>query len=135
MKTAFAYGATLLCLIVLDIAWLMLVAVEQFQRQLGPMLQPRPSLAPAIALYLILAGGIVLLVVLPALQAGSWSQAMIYGAVLGLCAYATFDLTCLAILKGYTLALALTDMAWGTVLCGLAALAGYAAASWAAGTA
>ena len=50
-----------------------------------------------------------------------------HGAVLGLTAYATFDLTSLAIIKGWTPGLAAVDMAWGTVLSAIAAVAGYAA--------
>lgn len=131
MKLVYAYGATLLCLIVLDAVWLMLVAIEQFQKHIGPALEARPSLAPAVGLYIILAAGIMILAVQPALQAGSWTHAAAYGALLGLTAYATFDLTCLAVLKGYTLSLALMDMAWGTLLCAAAATAGYAVSRWA----
>ena len=49
------------------------------------------------------------------------------GALLGLTAYATFDLTNLAIINGWTLGLAALDMAWGTVLSAIAAVAGYLA--------
>ena len=38
------------------------------------------------------------------------------GAVFGLVAYATYDLTNLAVMKGFTLKIALIDMVWGMVL-------------------
>jgi len=36
-------------------------------------------------------------------------------------AYATYDLTNLAVLNGFTLRIALIDLAWGTVLSGVTA--------------
>ena len=38
------------------------------------------------------------------------------GALLGLFAYATYDLTNLAVMKGFTTKIAIIDMVWGTVL-------------------
>ena len=43
-------------------------------------------------------------------------KAVISGAVFGLVAYATYDLTNLAVMKGFTLKIALIDMVWGMVL-------------------
>ena len=47
------------------------------------------------------------------------------GAVFGLCAYGTYDLTNLATLKGWPPGIAMLDLAWGAVLTGLSATAGY----------
>lgn len=127
MRTPVAYIASLLTFMALDAAWLMLVAIGQFQMLLGPILLPQPNLGAAAAFYLIYIGGLVFLAVRPALQLRSMGTAVSHGAVVGLTAYATFDLTSLAIIKGWTLDLALIDMAWGTALSAVAALAGYAA--------
>ncbi len=119
-------AATLLVFTVLDVTWLALVAVRLFERSIGPILRPSPQIAPAAAFYLIYAVGIVILAVRPALERGSSWVAAQLGAVLGLTAYATFDLTCLAIIQGWTTSLAAMDMLWGTVGTTVAALAGYA---------
>ncbi len=128
-RVLLAFAATLITFVVLDVAWLMLVAIGQFQSQLGAILHPQPNLFAAVALYVIFACGLIVLAVQPALKARSLSVAIANGAVLGLTAYATFDLTNLAILKGWTVGLALLDMTWGTVLSATAASAGYAAGS------
>jgi uncharacterized membrane protein len=47
------------------------------------------------------------------------------GAILGLTAYGTFDLTNLAIIQGWTLAVTLVDITWGMIASALASLAGY----------
>ena len=130
---AITYLATLLTFLALDVAWLLLVAVGQFQRQLGAILEPQPNLAAAAALYIIFAAGLVVLAVRPALRHGSVGTAAAHGAMLGLTAYATFDLTSLAIIKGWTVGLALLDMAWGTLLSTVSALVGYAVGARAEG--
>ncbi len=129
MRISIAYAAVLLSLAVLDTAWITLVAIGQFQSALGSTLRPDPNLYAAVAFYIVYAGGIVFLAVRPALSVGSAATALINGAVLGLTAYATYDLTSLAIINGYTPGLALLDMAWGTVLSLIAAMAGYVAAA------
>ena len=105
-----AYIATLIAFVALDVTWLMLVAVGLFQSQLGAILRPQPDLIAAAAFYPIYAGGLVMLAVRPALRARSLISAAANGAILGLTAYATFDLTNLAIIKGWTLGLALIEI-------------------------
>jgi len=66
----------------------------------------------------------------PALQSQSWRTALVLGLLLGLVAYGTYDMTNLATLRRWPLALALVDLSWGSLLTGLAALAGYGAVRW-----
>lgn len=118
------YAATLVAFVVLDVAWLTLFAVGQFQSQLGAILRAQPMLFAAIAFYVVYAAGLVVLAVHPALQERSVRSATAKGAMLGLTAYATFDLTNLAIIERWTLGLALMDMAWGTFVSAVAAMIG-----------
>ena len=61
----------------------------------------------------------------PALAEGSLGSAVLHGALFGFFCYATYDLTNLATLKGWTLPMALVDIGWGTVVTAIAAAAGY----------
>lgn len=124
-----AYAAVSCCFLALDAAWLTLYAVSQFQSAIGTILRAQPDVLAAAAFYVLYPIGLVVLAIAPALAAGSMKTAALKGAMLGLTAYATFDLTNLAIIQGWTLGLALTDMAWGTMLSAVAAAAGYAAGS------
>lgn len=119
--------ASLLAFVILDAAWLSLVAIDLFQTRLGPILRPAPMVGAIVAFYLIYAAGLVVLAVHPALVRNSWRTAAWLGAVLGLTAYATFDLTNLAVIERWTIGLAVTDIAWGMAASTLSALAGYAA--------
>ncbi len=58
------------------------------------------------------------------LESGSLLTTLGLGALFGFLAYATYDLTNLATLRGYTVTVALVDMAWGTALTAVSATAG-----------
>ena len=63
--------------------------------------------------------------VLPALREGSMLRAATLGAIVGLVAYATYDLTNQATLRVWPAHLTLIDLAWGTCVTAAAALGGY----------
>jgi len=55
---------------------------------------------------------------------------MLTAALLGLMAYGTYDLTNMATLKPWSWKLVGIDMAWGTIVTTLSALAGRRAMEW-----
>jgi uncharacterized membrane protein len=110
------YACTALAMLPLDILWLGTVGRTFYRDQLGGLLLDRPAWGPAAAFYLLYAVGVVVFALAPALRDGSWQTALVYGALFGFFAYATYDLSNLATLRGFTTALALVDVAWGTVL-------------------
>ena len=63
----------------------------------------------------------------PALHAGSWRTAIVLGALFGFFAYATYDTTNLATLRGWPIAMVVVDIAWGTFLTAISATDGFLA--------
>ena len=112
--TLIVYVIALLIMAALDFSWLSLTSQPLYHRELGPMLADRPNLAAATAFYLLYAFGVVVLAIQPALANGDWKTAMVRGAVLGLVAYGTYDLTNMATLKQWSVKITLIDMAWGS---------------------
>jgi uncharacterized membrane protein len=113
LKLAATYVPTLLILLVIDAAWLGLVALPMFRAALGAdLLTFRP--VPGVLFYLIYAAGIMVFV-LPA-AGGAWQMTLLYGALFGLFTYGTYDLTNYATLKPWTLTLASADIVWGMVV-------------------
>ncbi|NUS73648.1 MAG: DUF2177 family protein [Corynebacteriales bacterium] len=110
---------------VIDALWLTIVANKFYKDQIGGLLLEKPNLAAAVVFYLVYVTGIVAFVLAPALDKHSWQHALMYGALLGLFAYATYDLTNLATLKGFTLTVVIVDLVWGTVLTGGVSLISY----------
>jgi uncharacterized membrane protein len=108
-----------------DMVWLGVVARGFYKKHLGGMLADRVTWPAAIVFYLMFIAGILLFVVYPAIVKGSLGRAVLLGCLFGLITYATYDLTNLATLKGFPVVVAVVDMAWGTVLTGVVATAGY----------
>lgn len=124
------YGITLLVMLPLDIAWLSTAGPTLYKQQIGPLLLEKPALGPAAAFYLLYAAGVVFFAVAPALREGTWTTALLHGALFGFMAYATYDLSNLATLRGYTTTIALVDLAWGTVLTGVSSTLVFVAARY-----
>ena len=80
------------------------------------MLKKDVNWAAAIIFYLLFIAGLVLFVLIPAVDKDSLLHVMIYGALFGLLTYATYDLTNLATLKDWPVKITLVDLAWGTFL-------------------
>lgn len=124
------YAACTAAFFALDIAWLGFVAKGFYQRQMGHLLADQTKWGAAIAFYLIYVAAIVILCVLPAVEKQSVARALALGAVFGLAAYAAFDLTSLALLKGFPSGVVPIDLAWGVVLTASVSAAGFFAARW-----
>ncbi|MBX7213129.1 MAG: DUF2177 family protein [Thermoflexales bacterium] len=126
MKSRFlpAYLVTLVVFLVLDGLWLGLVAQSLYQSQLGALMSKTPLWAAAVLFYLLYIVGLVVFVVAPALRTGGPRSAALHGALFGLVAYATYDLTNLATLNGWPVTITLIDLVWGaTVTAASSALA------------
>lgn len=110
------YLATLAAFLLIDLTWLGLIASSFYRQRLGPWLSPQTNWLAAIIFYLLFVAGLLVFVIVPALQAGAPGRALLLGAFFGLVTYATYDLTNLATLKDWSLALTLVDLAWGATL-------------------
>ncbi len=124
-----AYGATLIAFVVLDFIWLSRMSEFLYRPVMGDMVLQTFRLSPALVFYLGYAAGLVFLAVHPALVSGDWKTALVHGALTGLMAYGTYDLTNQATLKNWSTLLTVTDLAWGTALSTAASVAGYSAAT------
>ena len=128
MKTwIVGYLAALVALGLLDALWLGFVSREFYKARIGQLLLEQPAWAIAAVFYLIHAAGIVVFATSPALTTGSWTTAALYGALFGLCAYAAYDITNLATLRGWSAAVSLVDLAWGTAVTAAAATVSFLA--------
>jgi uncharacterized membrane protein len=127
LNVATRYGVTLIVMVVGDALWLSFFARAIFRPTLGTILLDDIRWWAAISFYLLFALGVTFFATTPAVRQGSWTVALLYGAMLGFFGYMTYDLTNLATIKAWTTSLALIDIAWGTTLTAIAAVAGYTA--------
>lgn len=127
-QTILLYVITLAVFFAIDMVWLGLAAKSFYRKQLGHLMAPQVVWPAAILFYLLFIVGLIVFAVRPALAAGVPAKALGLGALLGFISYATYDLTNLATLKDWPVAVTVVDLVWGTVLGGtvswLSALAG-----------
>jgi uncharacterized membrane protein len=122
-----AYLATLIAFAILDFLWISSMANSLYRPVMKEILLTDFRVAPALLFYLLYAFGIVFFAVLPGLREEGLIQAALLGAVLGLVAYGTYDLTNFATLKNWDTKITAIDMIWGAFATGIAAAAGYLA--------
>lgn len=111
-----AYFLTLFVFLAIDAVWLTQIAGPFYFEALGDLMREDVDYAVAGGFYLLYVAGVVYFAVAPALKVGSARLAFQNGAVLGLIAYATYDLTNLATLNGWPVIVAVIDIPWGTAL-------------------
>jgi len=113
----------------IDMVWLGLIAKSFYAKQIGYLMKTDINWTAAILFYLLFIVGLVLFVIIPAVEKGSWAHSLLFGALFGLITYATYDLTNLATLKDWPLLVTIVDLIWGMVLAASVAIATYFIAS------
>jgi uncharacterized membrane protein len=126
LRYSIAYAVTAVVFLGADYIWLNR-AIGFYRNSLGDLLAAKPNLSAAAALYLIYFVGIVVFSVMPAARDEAWMSAILLGGLLGLVAFATYDLTNLATLSRWPLIVVVVDMVWGTFVTALSSLAGFLA--------
>lgn len=124
------YGLTALVFFAIDLVWLGVVAPGFYQRHLGHLLRPDVLWAPALLFYALYIAGVLVFAVLPGLEVETLRRTLALGAFFGLVAYATFDLTCMALMKDFPLVVVAVDLVWGTVLTASVSAAGFGIGRW-----
>lgn len=115
---------------VIDIIWLGVIAKGFYRRNLGFILSPDVNWAAALAFYLVYIAGIIFFAVRPALASNTLRDAALLGGLFGFFTYATYDLTNMAMIKGWPLKIVVIDILWGSCLCMLVAGLSFLIAKW-----
>lgn len=105
----------------LDFIWLGFVAKKLYYGEMGKLLLDKPNMLPALLFYGIYVVGVVVFVINPALSKDSLAYAAGYGALFGLVAYATYDLTSLSVVKDFSTKVTVIDLLWGALLTSIVA--------------
>ncbi len=110
---------------VADAIWLSQAGPRIYRPMIGEIMHDGVRFAPAIVFYALYISGLLYFAVMPALERESLTKALAAGALLGLVAYGTYDLSNHATLKVWPTKMTLIDMAWGTFASGLTAVGAY----------
>jgi uncharacterized membrane protein len=115
---AIAYALCLVLMGALDFIWLGTTTEILYRPAMQGLMRPDLQPGPAVAFYLIYVFALVWLVLKPLIDGReAWPKAIpalsIRAALFALAAFATYDLTGLAVIRDWPLSLSLIDMAWG----------------------
>jgi uncharacterized membrane protein len=116
LTSGVSYLVTLATFVAVDMAWLGTMASRFYKPMLGDIAIAGVNVPPAVVFYAIYPVGLMIFAIEPALRAGSWLNAPIYGALFGFFTYATYDLSNQATLRNWTFSLTAVDVVWGTFL-------------------
>ena len=120
-RLAPAYAITLVVFLALDAVWLLTMYERLYRPAIGHLLRDGFAIAPAAAFYALYILGVVVFAVLPGQASGRASVAAARGALFGLIAYATYDLTNQATLRDWPWQVTMIDLVWGAFASAVAA--------------
>jgi uncharacterized membrane protein len=121
MNMVKSFFAVLVPLLILDAVWLVTMNKFFYMKHIGFLLSPKPVWSAIIIFYALYAAGVAFLVVIPAVTGSvEWTTVLLRGAIFGLIAYATYDLTNQATITNWPIIVTVVDMVWGTVLTAVA---------------
>ena len=123
-----AYLITAVVFLSVDFLWLRRM-MSFYKARLGDVMADQPNFTAAALFYVIYVAGVVIFAVMPSASSGSWVAAVMQGGLLGLVAFATYDLTNLSTLRRWSVLVAVVDIGWGIFVTALSSLAGFAAIS------
>jgi uncharacterized membrane protein len=123
------YLVTLFVIVPIDILFLGVIAKGFFTSQVGHLLG-EIKLVPAVLFYLAYVAGILIFV--SGGGGATWQSTLLYGALFGFFCYATFELTSMSMLKNWSWAVVVVDIAWGAFVTAVSATAGLLVANWVA---
>lgn len=131
------YGICTVTFFAMDFIWLSTAVPRVYQPALGVvgkrapyLLLETPNIPVAAAFYLLYIVGLIALAVIPGIREGAVLGALWRGALFGLVAYATYDLTNMSTLANWPVNITIIDMIWGTVLNSVVAVVGFYGGTW-----
>jgi uncharacterized membrane protein len=120
---SFLAGFTLL--VTLDFLFLGYLMADYYKKLISPAATIQFNLLPAFLFYFLYTIGVFYFVVQLNLAAGNVTKIFLTGLFFGFVCYMTYDLTNYATLKDWPLKLVFVDIAWGSFVTALVALAAY----------
>ena len=116
--------ATLLASVVfliIDVIWLSFATKSFYRPLIGDLLTDKPVLWAAALFYILYVIGVAVVVIQPCIHDSSILKSIYIGFIFGLVAYGTYNLTNMAVLKGWSPTVVFVDMFWGGSLTALSA--------------
>jgi uncharacterized membrane protein len=112
----YVYAIALTVFLAIDAIWLTTVGKALYMAEIGGLIRDQPNFVAALLFYFLFIIGLVYFVIVPALSQPNITRTIFSAVLFGVVCYATYDLTNLATLKGFTIKMAVIDILWGGFL-------------------
>ena len=113
-----------LIFLIIDVIWLSFATKSFYRPLIGNLLTDKPVMWAAALFYLLYVFGMALVVIQPCMDSSSLYKTVYTGFIFGLVAYGTYNLTNMAVLKGWSPTVTFVDMFWGGSLTAISATTG-----------
>ena len=110
--------------LIIDVIWLSFATKSFYRPLIGNLLSDTPVMWAAALFYILYVIGMAIVVIQPCVDSASIFKTIYTGFVFGLVAYGTYNLTNMAVLKGWSPTVTFVDMFWGGSLTALSASTG-----------
>ena len=110
--------------LIIDVIWLSFATKTFYRPLIGNLLADKPVMWAAALFYILYVIGMATIVIQPCIDSESIFKTIYTGFIFGLVAYGTYNLTNMAVLKGWSPTVTFVDMFWGGSLTALSATTG-----------
>ena len=110
--------------LIIDVIWLSYATKSFYRPLLGDLISDKPVLWAAGLFYVLYMFGMAVIVIQPCIEPSGLTKSLYTGFIFGLVAYGTYNLTNMAVLKGWSPTVTFVDMFWGGSLTALSATTG-----------
>ena len=110
--------------LIIDVIWLSFATKSFYRPLIGNLLTDKPVMWAAALFYIIYVMGMALVVIQPCISSENIFKTLYIGFIFGLVAYGTYNLTNMAVLKGWSPTVTFVDMFWGGSLTAVSATTG-----------
>ena len=113
-----------LIFLIIDVIWLSFATKSFYRPLIGNLLADKPVMWAAALFYILYVIGMAIVVIQPCMDSESIFKTVYTGFIFGLVAYGTYNLTNMAVLKGWSPTVTFVDMFWGGSLTAVSATTG-----------
>ena len=104
---------TALIFLIIDVIWLSFSVKSFYGPKIGHLFADKPVVWAAVMFYIVYIFGLSVVIISPSINIDDTMKLLIKAFMFGLAAYGTYNLTNMAVIKGWSPSIVFVDMLWG----------------------
>lgn len=102
-----------LIFLIIDIIWLSFSVKSFYGPKIGHLFTDKPVIWAAVMFYIVYVFGLCVVIIEPSINFDNTLKFLFKAFMFGLAAYGTYNLTNMAVIKGWSPSIVFVDMLWG----------------------